>query len=389
MSFNHGTHRLVPPACTLARVRPYWPRFGLTRCVDITGLDRLGIPTFTAVRPQGTTLQVSSGKGITRVNAECSAVMEALELHHAENPDPGRVQWASESELIEAARTGGGPEPIAPERLGVPTLPHYRPELQQPWIVAEELVGGGRALLPCGSTYFVQPSFVRTSTNGLASGNSETEATLHALYELIERDALARLVVDGRVRLASYGRVVAIASIDHPLLVSLRERIQEADCQLQLIAVPTAAPVATFMAFILDGNPLSLMSEVHFGSGCHVDPVIAACRAITEAAQSRLIFIHGSREDLLPKYMAQAVGQRDPNVHRIISSLKPSINWDSVFPARATPELEMNSLLQHLLVALKQLGHGTVYRHVLETLVPQTAVVKLLIPSFQFNGKIF
>ena len=356
MSFSYGTYRLVTPFCTLDRVRPHWPRFGLTRCIDITGLDRLGIPTFTAVRPRGTMLQVSSGKGITAENAECSAVMEALELHHAENPDPNVVLWASETDLAAAAQASGGPAPVSPACFGVPVLPHYRSDLQQPWITAEDLLGQTRVLLPCGSTYFVQPSFIQTSTNGLASGNSVVEATLHSLFELIERDAMAQLVVGGRVRLSSYGQVVDIKSIHEPVIASLTERIRTGGCTLQVIAVPTATPVYTFMAFLLDGNPLSLISEVHFGSGCHADPVIAA---------------------------------KDPNVYRIINALKPTLSWSDLLPINAPPQLEMASLLDHLLSVLKQQGHSVVYRHILRSLVPETAVVKLLIPSYKFNGKIF
>jgi ribosomal protein S12 methylthiotransferase accessory factor len=117
--------------------------------------------------------------------------------------------------------------------------------------------------------------------------------------------------------------------------------------------------------------------------------VIALCRAITEAAQSRLIFIHGSREDLLPKFITLTSGAKDPNVYRIINALKPTLSWSDLLPISAPPQLEMASLLDHLLSVLKQQGHSVVYRHVLRSLVPETAVVKLLIPSFKFNGKIF
>ncbi|MGO8078030.1 YcaO-like family protein, partial [Rhizobium leguminosarum] len=37
------------------------------------------------------------------------------------------------------------------------------------------------------------------------------------------------------------------------------------------------------------------------GFGCHPDPVRAALRAITEAAQSRLTSIAGSRDDFSPR----------------------------------------------------------------------------------------
>jgi ribosomal protein S12 methylthiotransferase accessory factor YcaO len=54
--FASGTHRLVAPEVTLERIAPHLLRFGITRCADITGLDRIGIPVYVAVRPQGRVL---------------------------------------------------------------------------------------------------------------------------------------------------------------------------------------------------------------------------------------------------------------------------------------------------------------------------------------------
>jgi ribosomal protein S12 methylthiotransferase accessory factor len=40
------------------------------------------------------------------------------------------------------------------------------------------------------------------------------------------------------------------------------------------------------------------LPNVWIGSGCHPAPDVAVCRALTEAAQSRLTYIAGSRDDL-------------------------------------------------------------------------------------------
>ncbi|WP_163333604.1 YcaO-like family protein, partial [Klebsiella aerogenes] len=53
--------------------------------------------------------------------------------------------------------------------------------------------------------------------------------------------------------------------------------------------------VPTFTAYLCDtGNP-SL--GVYHGYGTHLDPQVAVIRAICEAAQGRLVFIAGSRDD--------------------------------------------------------------------------------------------
>ena len=83
-AYRRGTHRTVDPAATLARVRPHLQGMGITRIANVTGLDRIGIPVVMACRPNARSLAVSQGKGLTLEAAKASAVMEAIELHHAE-----------------------------------------------------------------------------------------------------------------------------------------------------------------------------------------------------------------------------------------------------------------------------------------------------------------
>ena len=84
--FGHGMHRVVPPAETLNRVKPIAKKAGVTRLADITGLDRIGIPTYSAVVPKsGDLLSVYNGKGATRADAACGALMEAIERQSAIN----------------------------------------------------------------------------------------------------------------------------------------------------------------------------------------------------------------------------------------------------------------------------------------------------------------
>ena len=51
---------------------------------SITGLDWIGIPVYLAVRPNSRNVPVYLGKGLTRAQAQVSALMESLEGFHAE-----------------------------------------------------------------------------------------------------------------------------------------------------------------------------------------------------------------------------------------------------------------------------------------------------------------
>src|SRR6202020_1763686 len=80
-----GTHRLVSPETTLARVRPLRPVMGITRIANITGLDCIGIPVTMVCRPNARSLAVSQGKGLDLTAAKVSGVMESIEGYHAEH----------------------------------------------------------------------------------------------------------------------------------------------------------------------------------------------------------------------------------------------------------------------------------------------------------------
>ncbi|HUF45884.1 MAG TPA: YcaO-like family protein, partial [Aestuariivirgaceae bacterium] len=78
-------HRTRSAADTLARLEATKHRFGITRIAVVTGLDRIGIPVALVTRPNSRSVAVSQGKGATLAAAKVSALMEAIELWHAEH----------------------------------------------------------------------------------------------------------------------------------------------------------------------------------------------------------------------------------------------------------------------------------------------------------------
>ena len=129
------------------------------------------------------------------------------------------------------------------------------------------------------------PLFV-LSSNGLASGNTEAEAVLHGLYEVVERDSLTRAesVVPRRLELTSVTRPAR----------DLLDRLAAAEVDVRVEVLPSPTGLACFRATIW-----SEAFPVRFaGAGAHLDREVALCRALTEAAQSRVTEIAGARDDL-------------------------------------------------------------------------------------------
>jgi ribosomal protein S12 methylthiotransferase accessory factor len=121
-------------------------------------------------------------------------------------------------------------------------------------------------------------------------GTTRGEALLHALLEVVERDVLFR---DGQ----SGGRrrtLIDPGTVDDPYGREVIARLTAARMAMELALVdgPYGLPVCLAHLWSED------FPVVFAGGGCHTDPVIALTRALTEAAQSRLTDIAGTRDDL-------------------------------------------------------------------------------------------
>jgi len=283
-----GTHRAWPPAATLAMARRAAPKVHVTRVADITRLDTIGIPTYQAIRPTAKTLAVSQGKGVTAELAMLSALMEAIEIWHVEQP-ASPVTTAAPRDVAEALTY-----PVADLARSTPSLYHDRLPLD--WVAARSLLDGAPTLVPADVVWlslerridWSPPAFF-SSTNGLASGNTVVEASLHALYEVVERDAMTAAVNGGGM-----GVPVDPRTLGSPVVGELCTMIERAGVRLRVRFVPSRTELPCFLSWVACDDYAVAM----FGFGCHLSPEIALTRAITEAAQARLAYISGARDDL-------------------------------------------------------------------------------------------
>ena len=294
--FRRGTHRAVAPAETLARVRPLMARMGITRLGNITGLDRIGIPVAVAVRPNSRSVSVSQGKGFDLAQAMASALMEACEGFHAEEAGPFRT--ACYRDL--AAR-----EPVVdPAALGSAGKA-FDPAAEIGWAAGWDVLRDEPCWLPADivhTDYTAEPSgYFLAGSNGLAAGNHLTEALIAAICELIERDAIALWQAGGIHRQAA--SEIDLESVDDADCRLLLDQYAAAGITVRLWNATTDLDVASFLCQIRDpspGDPERLRRFV--GAGCHPDRAVALSRALTEAAQARLTYIAGIRDDLLPAH---------------------------------------------------------------------------------------
>ncbi|MFI5937555.1 YcaO-like family protein [Actinoplanes sp. NPDC051494] len=283
-----GTDRAVPPEATRAMADRAAAAVGITRVADVTRLDTIGIPTFQAVRPLSTTLAVAQGKGVTAELARLSAVMESVETWHAEQPLPSEIT-ASPREVTDRLTYD-----VSALAACTPSVLHD--DLPLDWTPARCLTDGTPTLVPVevvrisleARTGWNPPVFL-ASTNGLASGNTLVEATLHGLYEVIERDATTAALAAGNL-----GTRIDPRSLGSAVADGLCALVDRADVAMEVRLLPSPTGLPCFLAWLSGHDYPGAM----FGFGCHLSAEIALTRALTEAAQTRLSYIAGARDDL-------------------------------------------------------------------------------------------
>lgn len=385
-TYRLGTYRLVPPEMTLRRVKPLLHGCGITRCTSVTHLDALGIQTFCSIRPGALTLQVSNGKGVTRAAAEVSAIMEALELFHAENPPRDRFQRTCIEALYKRGETF-----LHPAEINGYHGNYFSDQFICDWIQGQNLVIDAPLWVPASAIYFhCTPSLHHTESNGLASGNSLTEATHHALFELIERDAVSSLFENKKFRISERAVVIDLDSVTAPEVKTLARLAINGGIKPILIWVQSVIPLHTFWAIFLAPHSTVAMSTINMGHGTHVDPAVAAARALTEAAQTRLSIIHGSRDDLVTRPVYRAEDVQSTPAYRFFDRLETTGAWDAMVRRGAMPILDdLESGLLELITALAGAGHRRIIRVDLTDPAIGMPVVKLFVPGLRFNEKIF
>ncbi|MEU3765294.1 YcaO-like family protein [Amycolatopsis keratiniphila] len=362
--FFDGTHRVRHPEQTWATVSPLLAEFGITRVADVTGLDTLGIPVAMAVRPLAKSLSVSQGKGQSKLLATISAVMEAIELWHAEyapKPIISRQTPANKLSL--------------PYRLTDLTSANdalVTESTRLDWVESAGMVSGRTVPVPSMLVSWTGyhehrwlPPGLLWSSNGLASGNSRQEASLHALYEVVERDAVSQ------ESSSIPSDLLDPASVDDRTCADLIDKVQSAGAALTISRVPSRFGIPCFGAKVWDADfPVACL-----GWGAHLDPYVAISRAVTEAVQSRLTAIAGSRDDLPPIYQQVRAGSGE-----VTKSAGPLAQLSDLLPDGPGAFHDVTSELAWVCERIQH-GGGAEPLLVDLTTAAEFAVVKVILPG--------
>lgn len=239
----------------------------------------------------------SGGKGRTSIQAQVSAICEALERYSA--------VWRGDEDVYRAAYDDLDPDvAVDPDTLtlysdaqydgrdewnkdSVGHRLHVVPErfdrsCELSWYDCWSLTDDRPRAVPAAYLWYGHPDlhehfFCLGDSNGSASGNVREEAILQGFCELVERDAVAiwwynRLTVPG----------VDLDSLDDPYVATLRRFYAGLDRRLWVLDITSDLGIPAFAACTSRDHDVE---DIMVGFGAHPDARMALSRALTEVNQ--------------------------------------------------------------------------------------------------------
>jgi thioglycine synthase len=328
---------MKPVETTLQEIIPLCKDMGVTRVSNITHMDRLFIPNYSAILP-GTedSIWVYTGKGPTRAAGKTSALMEAIERYSSLSANyskpyvSGTYEQLSKSfnKVLHPAEVV---EPVNQAYNDKDSIIDFVPGFD---ILNDEdvLVPAQLALSRYSARFPVSNAFEYSHTNGLASGNVMEEAVCHALCEVIERDAVSiadlcascipytilqrinNSLKDAENNGQSFADITESRFVDDPGIyqdVDISQIVGDFEPIKLLVKRFNDVGTPLLIKDITQkdiGLPTFVASSIEWvnhnygyfakGFGTHPDAKIALMRAILESAQTRAVNIQGARDDL-------------------------------------------------------------------------------------------
>lgn len=287
-------------------------KIGVTRIADVTGFDRVGIPVYNSIKPTITGSSVQHGKGLTRTASKISALMESFERFHSVNP---------ELDVFE-----GTYDQVASEMVVVPfeRFLHIKGSLltrdmpimwTKGWDIANNVeTAAPLAMVELAGKKSQDQTFktghIQVSSNGLSAGFHIMEAILQGLCEVIERDGITcHTFKSGGLNLPVPEKLIDFETIPYSIVRELEGIFRQAGVSPFLYDCSTDVGIPVYNCFLCDDLYPEYMCVHGMGAGLY--PKEAMIRALTESAQSRVVFNAGNRDLLY---------QEDYETTRITSS---------------------------------------------------------------------
>ncbi|MFD9698804.1 YcaO-like family protein [Lentzea sp. NPDC059081] len=299
----------------------------------VSGLFRTGHLPLATVTAELDHHLAGYGRTSTFDQAERVAIFEAIERRNGLRPRRAGV---------EASCTELGDRALDPRRLGLCDFEQrYTPDLRFRWTEAWSYSAGKPVLIPEQVAYYgaetlPEQRFLYETSNGCGLGNSLTEAVLHGLFEVAERDAFLLAWYSG-------SPLKRIKIPDDPLLHHLTDRLEERGYELLFLDATTDLGIPAVISLARTDDDLP---RAFFAAGASPDPLQALRSAAVEVAVDVESFADRVRahpadhsEDRLRRLLDDPALVRTMNDHVAVNTLPEAAARHAFLVGDETTEL--------------------------------------------------
>lgn len=287
INFVETSSREFFPQETLKRVKEMGlvgKKSIIPKVLRVDGIDCLGIPVYFSFSKKIDSDDIDyefthAGKGISPEEAECSAIFEAIERYSAKMDGREIFKVGKENDINDA---------MSLKKFVVGDNIKQTENLVLEWTDVFEIENNHIRYVPANYVYFpYRPQSEKVKivlphdTNGLAAGNTITEAIIHAIYEVVEKDAFCIFWNNNDIY-----QNVDITEFRNKKLCDLVDKLHENRIEFVIKDMTTDIGIPAYVA-LLDCRSKEQPAFV-YGSGAHLDPEVAILRALTEAIQLRV-----------------------------------------------------------------------------------------------------
>ncbi|MFI6096108.1 YcaO-like family protein [Lentzea sp. NPDC051213] len=255
--------------------------------------------------------------------AERVALFEAVERHNGMRPRKTTI--AAEASFAEL----GHDKALDPERLGLPDAGHsYTPDLRMRWVHGWSYTRNKPLLVPEQVAYWAvqtphEQRFLYETSNGCGLGNSLTEAVLHGLFEIAERDAFL---------MAWYARtpLTRIRVPDDPVLPHLVDRLEELGYELLFLDATNDIGIPAVLTLARTSRPG--LPQAFFAAGANPNPTAAMRSAAAEVVVDV--------ESMVDRIRAKPEDYRDERLRGLLNAPERIWTMDDHVAVNALPEAQ-------------------------------------------------
>jgi len=287
--FDDISRQIMHPEDVCRAAEPAMEEIGVTEILDITPLDRLGIPVWAAIRPRTLpgSKPVHTGAGITPAHARSVAMMEAIERFSGEF----RTQFLNIASYEQIGLTRA----VDPHDLILPRELDIGEQLQ--WCTAWDLLNEAECEVPANAVYYpydpmtMAAQLFRSDANGLAAGFEPEEALLKGMLEVVENDAMSIAHQTG-----SFPRRLTL-NADGPA-TALSETLESEGVEVHLWLIPGKTGIPTVAAAADDTvarDPFMVIT----GSAADLNPETAAIKALLKIIRNRAGHLHAAESGVI------------------------------------------------------------------------------------------